>query len=117
MVPQTAAARTPDPGAASTEGGRPETLVESYRRLAEVFHHVLSEQSLDSLLDRVADTLSDLVPYEGLAIYQADEARRLLIPVLARDQWAEEILGSASAFGEGITGWAVEHREPVHTNA
>src|SRR4051812_42085197 len=95
----------------------PESLVESYRRLAEVFHHVLSEQSLDSLLDRVADTLSDLVPYEGLSIYEADEARRLLIPVLARDRWADEILGSASEFGEGITGWAVEHREPVHTDA
>src|SRR5690349_6020027 len=114
MRPASAAiAAVPDPPITTT----PESLVESYRRLAEVFHHVLSEQSLDSLLDRIADTLSELVPYEGLSIYEADEARRLLIPVLARDQWADEILGSASLFGEGITGWAVEHREPVHTNA
>ena len=36
-------------------GGDP-TLVESYRRLADVFHEVLAEQRLDALLVRVADT-------------------------------------------------------------
>ena len=35
-------------------------LVESYRRLADVFHEVLAEQSLDALLVRIADTLADL---------------------------------------------------------
>ena len=107
-----AVAAVPDPPA----GPAPEELVESYRRLAEVFHDVLSEQSLDSLLVRVADTLSDLVPYDGLAVYEADEQRRLLTPVLARDRWADEIMGSASSYGEGITGWAAERREPVLTN-
>ena len=29
-------------------------LVESYRRLADVFHEVLAEQSLDALLVRIA---------------------------------------------------------------
>src|SRR5580765_236419 len=93
-----------------------DALVESYRRLAEVFHDVLSEQSLDSLLERVADTLSDLVPYDGLAVYEADDQRRLLTPVLARDRWAHEIMGSSSSYGEGITGWAAERREPVLSN-
>ena len=64
-------ARAVDDGAAA----RPETLVESYRRLAEVFHEVLSEQSLDALLDRIAGTLADLMPYEALHIYEADEER------------------------------------------
>ena len=63
---------------------RPEVLVESYRRLAEVFHHVLSEQSLDTLLERIASTLSELVPYEAMHVYEADEARRELVPVIAR---------------------------------
>src|SRR5712691_10488755 len=62
-------------------------LVESYRRLADVFHEVLSEQSLDALLDRIADALADLIPHDSLTIYQADEPRRLLLPVLARDKW------------------------------
>jgi transcriptional regulator with GAF, ATPase, and Fis domain len=94
----------------------PEELVESYRRLAEIFHHVLSEQSLDAVLDRLASTLADLVPYDSLIVYAADEPRRLLRPLLARDPWAEKIMRSSTRFGEGITGWAVERREPVLIN-
>jgi diguanylate cyclase (GGDEF)-like protein len=84
-----------------------------YRRLADVFHDVLSEESLDAVLDRIADTLADLVPHDSLTIYRADEPTRMLVPVLARDRWAEEILNTVCHFGQGITGWAAEHREPV----
>src|ERR671936_219696 len=94
----------------------PKTLVQSYRQLADVFHEILSEQTLDNLLERVADTLAELVPHDTLSIYQADEAQTLLTPVFARDKWAEKIMNSRSAFGEGITGWAALHREPVRTN-
>ena len=97
----------PDPGGAD---------VDSYRRLADVFHDVLSEQSLDSLLVRIADTLAEIVPYEALHIYEADEAKRELVPALVRSEWASEILSERFPFGEGITGWAVEHREPVLSN-
>ena len=84
----------------STGSARPaDALVESYRRLAEVFHHVLSEQSLDTLLDRIAD-----------------HTRRELIPVLARSEWEKEIMRTRPAFGQGITGWAVDKREPVLAN-
>ena len=111
------AARDPLPGAHETDGsGRPEALVESYRRLAEVFHHVLSEQSLDTLLERIADTLRDLVPYEELSVYEANEDARVLVPVLARGEYQNEIMQSPSVYGEGITGWAVENRRPVWTN-
>jgi diguanylate cyclase (GGDEF)-like protein len=90
--------------------------VEPYRRLAEIFHDVLSEESLDSLLERIADALAVLIPYEDVHIYEADEAKRELIPVLARSQWEHEIMSETFSFGEGITGWAVEHREPVLAN-
>ena len=91
-------------------------LLDSYRRLAEVFHDLLSEQSLESLLDRIADALGELIPHDSLTIYEADETARLLVPLVARDPWAEEILKSRPSFGEGITGWVVEHREPVLAN-
>ena len=97
-------------------GGVTGTGVEPYRRLAEIFHDVLSEESLDALLERIADALADLVPYEDVHIYQADEAKRELTPVLARSKWANEVMSETFGFGEGITGWAVEHREPVLTN-
>ena len=34
----------------------------------------------------------ELVPHDSLTIYEADEPRRLLIPVWARDKWADKIL-------------------------
>jgi diguanylate cyclase (GGDEF)-like protein len=89
---------------------------DSYRRLADVFHDLLSEQSLDSLLVRIADTLDEIVPYEALHIYEADEPKRQLVPALVRSEYAEEILDDTFPFGVGITGWAVEHREPVLSN-
>jgi diguanylate cyclase (GGDEF)-like protein len=98
------------------EATRADTLVQSYRQLADVFHDILSEHSLDNLLERIADTLAELVPHDTLSFYQADEAQTILIPVFARDKWADHILSDQSYFGEGITGWAALHREPVRTN-
>ncbi|MFL5948086.1 MAG: diguanylate cyclase, partial [Gaiellaceae bacterium] len=111
-----APAHAPETDASVLEPVRPDSLVQSYRQLADVFHDILSEQSLDKLLERIADTLAELVPHDTLSIYQADEAQTVLIPVLARDTWAEKIMSSRSDFGEGITGWAALHREPVRTN-
>ena len=81
-------------------------LVESYRRLADVFHDVLAEQSLDALLERIADALAELVPHDSLTIYEADEAQAPARPVSARDEWADEIMPTLLRFGEGLTGWA-----------
>jgi diguanylate cyclase (GGDEF)-like protein len=91
-------------------------LVESYRRLADVFHEVLAEQSLDALLVRIADTLADLVPHGSMTIYEADESQGILTPVLAREDWAEQVLRKRVHFDEGITGWAARRREPVLLN-
>src|SRR6059058_3457600 len=76
-------------------------LLETYRRLADVFHEVLAEQSLDALLVRIADALGDLIPHDTLTIYEADEAQRVLAPVFARDEYAEEIMRTTISFEEG----------------
>ena len=89
---------------------------DSYRRLADVLHHLLSEQSLDAVLDVIADNLAEIVPHDSIVIYRADEEKRILTPVVARDPYAEQIMNSPSEFGRGITGWAVSHREPVLSN-
>jgi diguanylate cyclase (GGDEF)-like protein len=95
---------------------RLQARLDSYGRLADIFHAVLSEQSLDLLLERIADALAELVPYDTLTIYSGDEEVRVLLPLLARDLYAEEILNDQVPFGEGITGWAVENRTPVLAN-
>ena len=92
------------------------TLVESYRRLADVFHEVLAEQSLDTLLVRIADAVGDLIPLDTLTIYEADETKPVLKPVLVRDVYADEIMSTTITFAEGITGWAATNREAVLSN-
>ena len=89
---------------------------ESHRRLADAFHALLSEQSLDDVLERIADNLSAIVPHDAMVIYRADEDSKTLTPMLARDPYAEQILSSPGEYGRGITGWAVAHREPVLSN-
>ncbi len=116
MAQPITAAREPAPPAPPLGGDNAASLVESYRRLAEVFHHVLSEQSLDALLERIADTLAELMPYEALHIYEAKEEARLLVPTLARTEYEEQVMRTRPRFGEGLTGWAVLHRRPVWTN-
>ncbi|MEA2488208.1 MAG: hypothetical protein QOF16_1862, partial [Actinomycetota bacterium] len=93
-----------------------EELVDSYRLLADVVHQVLSDQSLDTLLDRIADALGEIIPYDALTIYEADAARGVLEPVLARDDHADQILQHRCRFGEGLTGWAAENRQAVLAN-
>ncbi len=104
------------PPGAPTAPTADDGLVDSYRRLADVFHELLSEQSLDALLERIADALAELIPYEAVHVYEADEAKRELVPLLVRSDWASEILSERFPYGEGITGWAVEQREPVLAN-
>src|SRR5581483_4221708 len=104
------------PAAPPSPPPSPSALVESYRRLADVFHEVLAEQSLEGLLDRIADALTALIPYDDMHIYEVDMVKREMIPRLARSRWAEQVLAERFPFGEGITGWAVEHREPVLAN-
>src|SRR5919205_24372 len=102
----------PVPPPASSPGG-----AESYKRLADVFHQLLAEQELDTLLEQVAETLGDIVPYDTLTVYEAEESARELVAVYARDRWADQIVGSRVSYGEGITGWAALNRQPVPTNA
>ena len=92
-------------------------LVESYRKLADVFHEVLSEQSLDDLLERISRTVGELIPYDDITFYEADEAKRQVRAVYASGPDAEKVLADeAFSYGVGITGWAAEHREPVLAN-
>src|SRR5882757_5741799 len=91
-------------------------LVESYQRLADVFHEVLAEQSLDALLVRIADTLADLIPHDSLTIYEADEAQGLLVPMIIRDEYAAEIMRARIGFDQGVTGWVASRREAALVN-
>jgi diguanylate cyclase (GGDEF)-like protein len=106
----------PKPALAVGDVSDLESRVEYLGHLADVFHELLSEQSSEALLDRIASTLKKLIPYDSLTVYEADQARHMVVPVFARDTYAEEILNDSFPFGRGITGWVIEMGEPALVN-
>ncbi|TAK01815.1 MAG: EAL domain-containing protein [Chloroflexota bacterium] len=88
----------------------------SQRRLMVVNERLLSTLDPSGVLELIADSLKAVVAYDALTIYRNDPERGVRRPVIARDRFAEVILGYEAPIGTGITGWAVEHREAVLAN-
>jgi diguanylate cyclase (GGDEF)-like protein/putative nucleotidyltransferase with HDIG domain len=101
----------PEAGGPHLRGRAPARVVWDIAQL------LVSERSPERVLEAVADALGDLVPYETLTVYEADLPLRLLRPVLCRDTYAEEIMAAGPlAFGEGLTGTAVQEGKPILAN-
>jgi diguanylate cyclase (GGDEF)-like protein len=67
-------------------------LSHAYRgtaRLAETFHEILSEETLDATLTRIADVLGELIPYDAFAIAELDEDGEL-VALLSRGELLDE---------------------------
>jgi len=88
----------------------------SQRRLLEVNERLLSTLDPSGVLELIADSLKVVVAYDSLTIYRVDVARGVRTPVIARDRFAELILEYEAPLGTGVTGWAVDHKEPVLAN-
>ena len=95
---------------------KPSRQTASHRRLLEINQRLLETLDPDGVLEMIADGLKQVVDYDNLAIYRVDREARLLVPVLARERHAPEVLGHAIPFGRGVTGWAVEQRQPLLVN-
>jgi len=88
----------------------------SQRRLMAVNERLLSTLDPSGVLEMIADSLKTVVAYDSLTIYRIDKERGVRRPVIARDRFAELILDYDAPLGTGLTGWAVDHREPVLAN-
>ncbi|MEA2548031.1 MAG: hypothetical protein QOE42_629, partial [Chloroflexota bacterium] len=88
----------------------------SQRRLMAVNEQLLSTLDPKGVLEMIADSLKTVVTYDSLTIYRIDKDRGVRRPVIARDRFAELILGYDAPLGTGLTGWAVDHHEPVLAN-
>jgi diguanylate cyclase (GGDEF)-like protein/excisionase family DNA binding protein len=88
----------------------------SQRRLMAVNERLLSTLDPTGVLEMIADSLKTVVTYDSLTIYRIDKDRGVRRPVIARDRFAELILGYDAPLGTGLTGWAVDHHEPVLAN-
>ena len=93
-----------------------ELQLEGQRRLLEVNERLLSTLDPAGVLDLIADSLKAIVPYDSLTIYRADRPAKVRRAVVARDRFADEILAHEGELGIGITGWVIEHAEPVLSN-
>jgi diguanylate cyclase (GGDEF)-like protein len=81
-----------------------------------VNERLLSTLDPSGVLEMIADSLKTVVAYDSLTIYRIDKERGVRRPVIARDRFAELILGYDAPLGTGLTGWSVDHREPVLAN-
>ena len=61
-----------------TQSGERATARDAYKRLAGVFHAVLSEESPDVLLERIGAALAELVPHDALSVTGRATNSRLL---------------------------------------
>ena len=75
---------------------------------------LLASATLSELFERITTELKRLVPFDAVTIYRVDELAELLTPVHTVDRWADEIMESPSALGEGVTGWVALRGEAVN---
>jgi diguanylate cyclase (GGDEF)-like protein len=99
--------------AQSTELAR---RAESQRHLLETNERLLGTLDQADVLETIADALREVVAYDNLSIYRTDHVLRAMVPVLAREQHAEQVSRYLIPFGRGLMGWAVEHAQPILAN-
>ena len=90
--------------------------LDSQRRLLAINEQLLSTLDPSEVLESIADGLRGVVEYDNLSIYRVDHEGERLMPVLARDRFADEVMRHIVPFGRGLMGWVVEHGEAALVN-
>ena len=83
------------------------------RALLQITESILTTLEPNSILDQVAERLSDLVGYDNLSIELLDRASGLLKPMTARGVHVEEYLEPWQPGEEGLATWVVARNEPA----
>ncbi|HEY5488832.1 MAG TPA: GAF domain-containing protein, partial [Candidatus Limnocylindrales bacterium] len=92
-------------------GAALERRLASQRQLLAITERLLLTRDRGQIFDAIADRLAEVVPYDTLTIYLVDRANNCLIPILARDPYADQILATRPALGAGITGDVINKGE------
>jgi diguanylate cyclase (GGDEF)-like protein len=71
---------------------------------------ILSADSLQGTLGRIAHHLAMLVPFDDLSLYEIEEGGDSLKPVFAVGDWVDEIMAEEISVLSGVTGWVVRNR-------
>jgi diguanylate cyclase (GGDEF)-like protein len=86
-------------------------LSDGYRRLAQVLHALVSEQSVDAILTRIATDLRTLVPCDDVVIWELSGDTLSVEYVDGED--GPQMRSLRVGLGEGITGTAVSQQEMI----
>src|SRR6266536_355026 len=94
-------------------GSRSEDLKEALFEVATALNRGVSRQQV---LGQIAVQLRRLVPHTELLIGRADSGARMVVPVFAQGEHADEKLAMRLPYGTGLTGRAAETGEAVVYN-
>ncbi len=83
--------------------------------LYEATRRIGMRENLDELVEEVLDRARELIRFEhcALMLYDRETGRLQVKRVRGYGDHADRILGLVIERGEGLSGWAAEHREPV----
>ena len=88
-----------------------ERRLASQRQLLAITERLLLTRDRSAVFEAIADTLAKVVPHDTLTIYLVDREHECLVPILARDPYAEAILATRPALSSGITGDVIRKGE------
>jgi len=98
-------------------GGSPEDLREDLRAaLLEVATVLNNGVDRQQVLTRISLQLHGLVPHTELLIGRADPVTRVVVPIFAQGEHADQILAMRLPYGKGLTGRVAETGEPMIYN-
>jgi uroporphyrinogen-III synthase len=79
--------------------------------LHEITSRIASADSFHVVLDRIVEFVTSVIPCDSCFIYVLDEDK--LVLRASKNPHADLVDQLGVQFGQGITGWVAEHREPV----
>jgi len=83
--------------------------------LHEISSRIASADSLHVVLNRIVDIVTSVIPCDSCFIYVL-EGEKLVLRA-SKNPHADVVDHLGVQFGQGITGWVAEHREPVAISA
>jgi diguanylate cyclase (GGDEF)-like protein len=91
-------------GVMSAEDVTAEAWATTLDALMDAAAAVLTADSLEQTLRRVAERLGGLVPYNDLTLYEIDRPAALFVPLFAHGSYAVEVMADSFPLTDGITG-------------
>ena len=79
--------------------------------LHEISSRIASADSFHTVLDRIVEFVTSVIPCDSCFIYVLDEDK--LVLRASKNPHADLVDHLGVQYGQGITGWVAEHREPV----